>query len=151
MSNAPGHLRCPPIRGAEEDVLRRIAVTLPIVFAAALAPAAMAQTTSPPPAKHNNNTYGSPLDTIMSTHLWTDVAPAKGFVQEGRPDPKTLDYTPLTGDDPQRPKPRDKANISALQAELERDLATNSRKGDAPKPAKKARRSVAKGSEKRAD
>ena len=106
----------------------------------------MAQTAAPPPVKHNNNTYGSPLDTIMSTHLWTDTAPAKDFVQEQRPDPKTLDYTPLTGKDPQRPKPRDNANIAALQAELQRDLVTNSRKGNAAKPVKtvKVRRTAAR-------
>ena len=117
------------------------------MFAAASVEATIAQTTSPPPPKHNNNTYGSPLDTIMSTHLWTDTAPMKDFVQESRPDPKTLDYTPLTGDDPQRAKPRDKANIAALQAELERDLTTNSRKGNGPKPtrtATRARRSAAR-------
>ena len=126
--------------------MRRISILLSILVATAFAGGAMAQTT-PPPTKHNNNTYGSPLDTIMSTHLWTDVDPAKDFVQETRPDPKSLDYTPLTGTDPQRAKPRDKANIAALQAELERDLVVNSRKGNAPKPTKtaaKARRTAAR-------
>ncbi len=112
--------------------MHRSSVVLSIVFAAALAEAAVAQT-----VKHNNNTYGSPLDTIMSTHLWTDVAPAKDFVQENRRDPKSLDYTPLTGEDPpQRAKPRDNANIAALKAELDHDLAANARKGDVPKPTK---------------
>lgn len=64
----------------------------------------------------------------MSTRLWTDVAPARDFVKESRPDVKTLDYTPLTGADPDRPKPRDKAAIQALQQELEADGAKNENK-----------------------
>ena len=127
--------------------MRPSPVILSIVFAAALAEAALAQSTNSA-TKHNNNTYGSPLDTIMSTRLWTDVAPAKDFVQESHPDPKSLDYTPLTGTDPERAKPRDKANIAALQAELDRDLTTNARKGNVtPKPTKtaaKTRRTAAK-------
>lgn len=86
--------------------------------------------TGPAPAgkKPPPNKYGSPLDTLMSTHLWTDVPPVQPFVRETHPDPKTLDYTPLTGKDPDRPKPRDAANIQALQAELEQDAVRNTKK-----------------------
>ena len=127
--------------------MRRKIFVLSVLAASSLSGASLAQSTTSG-TKHNNNTYGSPLDTIMSTHLWTDVAPAKGFVQESRPDATTLDYTPLVGKDPERPKPRDKANIAALQAEMESDLTTNSRKGSiAPRTAKtapKARHAKAK-------
>ena len=87
----------------------------------------MAQVPTAPANPHNK--YGSPLDTLKSSRLWTDVSPAQDFVRESRPDPKTLDYEPLTGTDPQRPKPRDKANVEALQAELEHDGALNAKKG----------------------
>lgn len=88
---------------------------------------AVAQVPTAPANSHNK--YGSPLDTLMSSRLWTDVPQARDFVRESRPDAKTLDYEPLTGTDPQRPKPRDKANVEALQAELEHDGALNARKG----------------------
>lgn len=94
------------------------------------ASSASAQSTFLPTRPTNNphNKYGSPLDTLKSSHLWTHVAPARAFVRESRPDPKALDYTPLTGTDPDRPKPRDAANVEALQAELEHDGALNERK-----------------------
>jgi hypothetical protein len=88
---------------------------------------AAAQVATAPTNKHN--TYGSPLDTLMSTRLWTDVAPAQDFVRATHPDARSLDYQPLTGTDPARPKPRDKANVEALQAELEHDGAVNATKG----------------------
>ncbi|HXW72891.1 MAG TPA: hypothetical protein VEK34_15950 [Methylocella sp.] len=70
-------------------------------------------------------TYGSPLDTLMSTRLWADVPEAKDFVRDSRPSPEGLDYEPLTGTDPERPKPRSKAEVQALQAELEQAAARN--------------------------
>ena len=94
---------------------------------------------APVPAKPPRDKYGSPLDTLMNTHLWTDVPPAQDFVTSTRPDRKTLDYTPLTGVDPDRPKVRDKANISALQAELESDKAKNEAKGRVLRPTPKRR------------
>jgi hypothetical protein len=135
-------------RGTKGKALRPRLFVLAMLAAVALpAGAALAQSAPPPKKKHNNNTYGSPLDTIMHTHLWTDVAPAKDFVRESRPDNKTLDYTPLTGTDPVRPKPRDAANVMALQAELEHDLAVNTHKGGLPpsamSPAAKKSRSKA--------
>ena len=81
--------------------------------------------------------YGSPLDTLMSTHLWTDVPAAQDFVTQTRPDTKGLAYQPLTGTDPDRPKPRDAANIQALQAELQSDGVKNERKARVLRPAVK--------------
>ncbi len=78
-----------------------------------------AQTASGDAPKPKRDKYGSPLDTIRNTHLWTDVPPARDFVTATRPDVKGLTYTPLTGVDPERPKPRDPANVQALQAEME--------------------------------
>lgn len=83
------------------------------------------------PTKRPHSVSGSPLDTLRSTHLWTDTGRAKDFVEESRPDPKTLSYAPLSGTDPERPKPRDAANVQALQAELERDQLSNESKGRA--------------------
>lgn len=76
-------------------------------------------------AQKVHNTYGSPLDTLMNTHLTTTVPEAKGFVKATRPDKDALAYTPLTGTDPQRPKPRDAKGVEALQAELESAGARN--------------------------
>ncbi len=116
---------------------------LAVPLALLLASAVHAQTTTTPatptPAKHKPNKYGSPLDTIMSTHLWTDVPPAQDFVRDTRPAPKDLKYTPLTGVDPDRPKPRDPANVLALQAELEAAGVHNAARGDGLRPATKAR------------
>ena len=75
----------------------------------------------------------------MSSHLWTDVPQAEGFVRETRPSAKQLDYTPLTGKDPDRPKPRDAANVQALQAELEQDIAHNNERAKGLRPAKPRR------------
>jgi hypothetical protein len=62
---------------------------------------------------------GSPLDTIMSTHLFADVPEAKDFVRESRPPPDTLDYQPLTGPDREGPKLKTKDELKALESELE--------------------------------
>lgn len=86
------------------------------------------QSTAAKSAHPKFNPYQSPLATIMQTHLKADVPEAHDFVRESRPDAKTLDYSPLQsqlGPDPIRPKPRDGANISALQAELEASIAHN--------------------------
>ncbi len=98
-------------------------------------------------AKQPHNKYGSPLDTMMSTRLWTDVPEAKDFVKATRPDPARLNYTPLTGVDPDRPKARDKANVEALQAELERDRLENERRGHGPHPTAKPKRAKSKRAE----
>lgn len=71
---------------------------------------------------------GSPLDTLMSTRLWADVPEAKGFVQETRPPTDALGYQPVTGTDPERPKLRTKAELRALQSELEGATVQNERK-----------------------
>ncbi len=73
-------------------------------------------------------TSGSPLDTLMSTRLWADVPEAKGFVQETRPPTDTLGYQPVTGTDPERPKLRTKAELKALQSELEGATVQNEQK-----------------------
>jgi hypothetical protein len=83
------------------------------------------QPVSAVPSKPRPNPYGSPLDTLMSTHLWADVPPARDFVKTSRPDPAKLEYTPLTGQDPTRPTPRDAAGVAALQAELEKGGVDN--------------------------
>ncbi len=105
-----------------------IALSLVLSVFTATGSRAVGQTT---PVNNPHNTYGSPLDTLKSSHLWTDVAPMQDFVKESRPDPGSLDYTPLTGADPERPKPRDPANVEALRAELEHDAVVNNRKAPA--------------------
>ena len=81
-------------------------------------------------------TGGSPLDTLMSTKLWADVPEAKDFVRETRPPPDSLAYQPVTGTDPERPKPRSKAELQALEGELEKAGAQTER--NARKRQKKA-------------
>lgn len=73
--------------------------------------------------------YGSPLDTLMNTRLWADVPEAKDFVRESRPPSGSLSYQPLTGEDPERPKPRTEEELKALESELDRAAARNSRRG----------------------
>ncbi len=118
-----------------------------LVAFAVLAPCAgWAQNASGDAPKPKPNKYGSPLDTFRNTHLWTDVPPAQDFVEATRPDLKSLRYTPLTGVDPVRPKPRDPANVQALQAEMERFGVENEAKARGlrgPKPAAKKTRSTA--------
>jgi len=70
-------------------------------------------------------TSGSPLDTLMSTKLWADVTEAKDFVRDTRPPPDSLAYQPVTGSDPERPKPRSKTELQDLQGELERAVSHN--------------------------
>jgi hypothetical protein len=62
---------------------------------------------------------GSPLDTLLSTHLFADVPEAKDFVRETRPQPETLEYLPLTGPDREGEKPKNKDELKALASELE--------------------------------
>ena len=100
----------------------------------------MAPARKPASAKKPHSVSGSPLDTLRSTHLWTETGQAKDFVRDSRPDPKALDYTPLTGTDPERPKPRDAANVQALQAELERDQIANKGKSGVGRKARRAAR-----------
>jgi hypothetical protein len=68
---------------------------------------------------------GSPLDTLMHTKIWADVPEAKDFVRETRPPPDGLAYQPVTGTDPERPKLRSKAELEALESELERAASHN--------------------------
>ena len=89
-------------------------------------------------AQKIHNTYGSPLDTIKNTHLTTTVPEAKDFVRQTRPDAGKLDYTPLTGVAPERPKPLDTKGIAALQAELEGAGAKNETKAKGLLPRKPA-------------
>ena len=70
---------------------------------------------------------GSPLDTLMHTKLWAGVPEAKDFVRETRPPPDGLAYQPVTGTDPERPKLRSKAELEALESELEGAAAHNDR------------------------
>jgi hypothetical protein len=71
---------------------------------------------------------GSPLDTLMHTKIWADVPEAKDFVRETRPPPDSLAYQPVTGTDPERPKLRSKAELEALESELERAASHNDRR-----------------------
>jgi hypothetical protein len=71
---------------------------------------------------------GSPLDTLMHTKIWADVPEAKDFVRATRPPPDSLAYQPVTGTDPERPKLRSKAELKALESELERAATHNDRK-----------------------
>jgi hypothetical protein len=84
-----------------------------------------------------HNTYGTPLDTLKSTRFKTDVPEAEDFVKETRPDKSSLNYTPLTGVDPERPKPRDAKGVEALQAELEKAGARNEQHARGLLPKKK--------------
>ncbi|MGC2220965.1 MAG: hypothetical protein WA624_00620 [Methylocella sp.] len=68
---------------------------------------------------------GSPLDTLMHTKIWADVPEAKDFVRDTRPPPESLAYQPVTGTDPERPKLRNKAELTDLESELERAAAHN--------------------------
>lgn len=95
------------------------------------------------PACHaqEQKTGGSPLDTLMQTKLWADVPEAKDFVRESRPPPDSLDYQPVTGTDPERPKPKTKDELKSLEAELERAAEHNLRSAgrrSAKPPAAKA-------------
>lgn len=83
-----------------------------------------------------HNTYGSPIDTLKNTHITTTVPEAKDFVRATSPNKDKLDYTPLTGTDPDRPKPRDAKGIEALQAELEGAGAKNEVKAKGMLPRK---------------
>ena len=99
------------------------------------------KTATAKPASHKPDPYQSPLATIMSSHLRADVPEAQDFVRESRPAAKDLKYTPLQsqlGPDPVRPKPRDPANVMALQAELEASITHNAARGGLGKT--KARR-----------
>lgn len=71
--------------------------------------------TKPKKERHRN----TPLDTIMQTRIWADVPEAKDFVKEHRPDREKLKYQPVTGTDPERPKPRTPAELKDLESELE--------------------------------
>ena len=123
------------------------AATLAALVLLALDVSAAPAQTVDPAQKHKPNPYGSPLDTLMSTHLWTDVPPAQDFVKQTRPAPKDLDYTSMNGKDPDRPKPRDKANIAALQAELEQGGARNAVKARGLTTPAKRSRAKAKGAD----
>ncbi len=61
----------------------------------------------------------------MSTRLWADVPEAKDFVRESRPPPDSLEYQPVTGTDPERPKPKNKAELKAMEEELESAIGQN--------------------------
>jgi hypothetical protein len=116
----------PSIRQRPLAALLRVSVT-----AAGLAAA-------PAWAQSRHNVVGTPLDTLMGTRLTADVPEAKDFVTASRPDVKKLDYTPLTGAVPERPKPRDPTGIKALQAELEGAGAKNTQKAKGLISAKQA-------------
>jgi hypothetical protein len=113
-------------------VVAMVAAISTVVPIAAVPFSALAQSAAPDAPtpdtaakKPKRNPYASPLDTIMSTRLWTDVPPAQDFVRQSRPDPKSLDYVPLTGKEPDRPTPRDPDGVAALQEELEKGGADN--------------------------
>lgn len=67
----------------------------------------------------------SPLDTLMNTKLWADVPEAKDFVRQSRPPEASLDYQPVTGADPDRPKLRTADELKTLQSELEQAAGHN--------------------------
>jgi hypothetical protein len=98
----------------------------------------------PANAQNKHNTYGSPLDTFMNTHITTDVPEPKDFVKETSPAKSTLKYTPLTGTDPDRPKPRDPKQIKELQAELESAGVKNEGRAKGLLPRKTVRKAQVK-------
>ena len=89
---------------------------------------------------------GSPLDTLLETKIWADVPEAKDFVRETRPPPESLAYQPLTAIDPERPKPKTKEELKALETELEQAAEHNFQRarkrvgGSKLAPAKTAKR-----------
>jgi hypothetical protein len=120
----------PPAPAAPAPARAAAAPTPPAAAAAAAAPA-------PAATRKIRNPTGSPLDTLMQTRIFADVPEAKDFVREKRPAPETLDFKPTTGTDPERPKPRTKAELDALQSELESAAQKNAaRAGLHGKPAK---------------
>lgn len=94
-------------------------------------------------AGESKNPTGSPLDTIMQTKLWADVPEAKDFVRDARPSVDNLDYQPTGRTDPKRPALRTKAELDALQAELEGAIAENASKAGRRKQAKPAKAAAA--------
>ena len=93
-----------------------------------LALAAICLGCGPPVHSQEAKAAGSPLDTLMHTKIWADVPEAKDFVRETRPPPDSLAYQPVTGTDPERPKLRSKAELEALENELERAASHNDRR-----------------------
>ena len=120
-----------------------LSLLLAIAAVATVPPVAFAQSESPP-LKPKPNPYASPLDTLMSTHLWTDVPPMKDFVTATHPDPQKLEYAPLVGQDPERPKLRDAAGVAALQAELESGVVANDARAKGLHPPRAPRKTAAK-------
>jgi hypothetical protein len=72
-------------------------------------------------AKKNRkkDNHQSPLATIMQTRIWADTPEPKEFVKTARPNREKLDYQPVTGTDPERPKLRTPAELKDLETELE--------------------------------
>jgi hypothetical protein len=104
---------------------RKLLCTFPTRLWVAAALALICLASCPFAQAQQAKTGGSPLDTLMSTRLWADVPEAKDFVRDTRRPPDSLDYQPLTGTDPERPKPRSTAELQALQGELETAAAHN--------------------------
>lgn len=89
----------------------------------------------PKKVRHRN----TPLDTIMQTRIWADVPEAKDFVKEHRPDRERLKFRPVTGTDPERPKPRTPAELKDLETELEgARVSADKKAGIKPAPAASA-------------
>ncbi len=55
----------------------------------------------------------------MQTRIWADTPEPKDFVKDHRPPASRLNYQPLTGSDPERPKLRTPAELKDLETELE--------------------------------
>ncbi len=53
------------------------------------------------------------------TRIWADTPEPKDFVKDHRPPASRLNYQPLTGSDPERPKLRTPAELKDLETELE--------------------------------
>lgn len=98
-------------------------------------------------AQERPKTGGSPLDTLLSTRLWADVPEAKDFVRQSRPASDALDYQPTSGTEIERPGLKTKAELEAMQSELEGAAARNgARTGQRPraKPASAAQSAKAR-------
>lgn len=128
-------------------LIRSVSTVACVALCAATALAAEGVTAGKPAPAHKavakkppRNKYGSPLDTLRESHLTTTVPEAEGFVRDTRPPMKDLNYTPLTGQDPDRPKPRDKANVAALQAEMEQAAAAVRTRAQPSRPGRSGRK-----------
>jgi hypothetical protein len=76
--------------------------------------------------------HTSPLTTIMNTHLYADPGPVPDWVEKSRPVGGS-DYIKLHAAQPERrAKPKNAAELKAMEADLDRAAAANRRRAGMP-------------------